>query len=126
LTGGPGKPAGPESGFLVKPAAFINVTNQMTVAREDVFGPVVPIISHNDVDEAAETANDTVFGLAAYISDRAREAAGRPRAGRVVINGPRDSLTAPFGGFKQSGPGREYGARGPRECLEPKTVPGWE
>ncbi|MDR1296147.1 MAG: aldehyde dehydrogenase family protein [Deltaproteobacteria bacterium] len=130
LTGGPGKPAGLESGFFVKPTAFINVTNQMTIAREDVFGPVVSIISYNDVDEAVEIANDTVFGLAAYISgrdlDRAREVAGRLRAGRVVINGPRNSLTAPFGGFKQSGLGREYGAHGLRECLEPKTVLGWE
>jgi aldehyde dehydrogenase (NAD+) len=130
LIGGPGKPEGLEKGFFVKPTAFYNVENHMTIAQEEIFGPVLSILTYRDLDEAIEKANDTDYGLAAYISssnlETAYEVARKLKAGRVTINGPHNELIAPFGGFKQSGLGREYGIYGLRECLEPKTILGFQ
>ncbi|MDR1111073.1 MAG: aldehyde dehydrogenase family protein [Deltaproteobacteria bacterium] len=128
LTGGLGRVEGLEGGYFARPTVFHKVKNSMAIAREEIFGPVLSVISYRDEDEAVEIANDSPYGLAAYVSstdlDRANRIAGRLVAGRVVINGPRNDLKAPFGGFRLSGLGREYGAYGLRACLEPKTILG--
>jgi aldehyde dehydrogenase (NAD+) len=130
LAGGVGKPEGLESGYFVRPTAFINVTNNMTIARDEIFGPVLSIISYKTEEEAVQIANDTQYGLQAYISsanlDRANRIARQLLAGRVHINGIHDDLIAPFGGFKQSGVGREFGPYGLDSYLEPKAILGVE
>ncbi|MBN9482611.1 MAG: aldehyde dehydrogenase family protein [Bacteroidetes bacterium 43-93] len=124
--GGPGKPAHLEAGNFVKPTIFVNVTNDMRIAREEIFGPVLSVISYKDEEEAIAIANDTDYGLLAYVSsasdEHANHVAARIRAGRVLINGLKHDPMAPFGGFKQSGIGREYGVYGLEAYLEPKAI----
>lgn len=126
LTGGEGKPAGLEEGNFVKATVFTNVTNQMRIAREEIFGPVLSILTYKTDEEAIEIANDTDYGLSAYISseniERANTMATQINAGRVAINGFSHDPKAPFGGFKQSGIGREFGVYGLEAYLEPKTI----
>ena len=126
VVGGPGKPAGLERGYYVKPTIFAGVSNDMTIAREEIFGPVLSIIPYKDEDDAVAIANDTPYGLSAYVYggdlERARRVASRLRAGNVHLNGANVNFTAPFGGYKQSGNGREWGALGLEEFLETKAV----
>jgi aldehyde dehydrogenase (NAD+) len=128
LTGGLGRPDGLERGYFVRPTVFGNVTNRMTIAREEIFGPVLSVIAYEDEEQAVALANDTIYGLHAYVfsadRERARRVASRIVAGRVFINGLYDEPLAPFGGFKQSGLGREFGIFGLEQYLEPKTVLG--
>jgi aldehyde dehydrogenase (NAD+) len=128
IWGGAGRPAGMETGFYVRPTVFANVDNQMTIAREEIFGPVASIIAYDGIDDAIRIANDTQYGLAAYVwgrdSDVVRKVAGRLRAGQVSINGGDDDL-APFGGFRMSGNGREGGDFGLAEFLEIKALMGF-
>jgi aldehyde dehydrogenase (NAD+) len=128
VTGGPGRPEGLERGYYVKPTVFANVTNDMTIAREEVFGPVLAILGYDSLDEAVEIGNDTEYGLAAYVNGadlaQLHDLAGRLRAGQVSINGVADR-TAPFGGYKTSGNGREWGEYAFHEFLEIKAVMGW-
>jgi aldehyde dehydrogenase (NAD+) len=128
VCGGPGKPDGLNQGFYVKPTVFANVNNDMTIAKEEIFGPVLCIIPYKDEDEAIEIANDTPYGLAGYVSseniDHAVEVARKIRSGNVHINNAPSGLTSPFGGFKQSGNGREWGEFGFEEFLEIKSVLG--
>lgn len=130
LVGGAGHPAGLEAGYFVKPTVFAGVTREMTIAKEEIFGPVLSIMTYRDEAEAIEIANDTVYGLHAYVSSadvrRAERVASRIVAGRVFINGLYDEPAAPFGGFKQSGIGREFGTYGLEEYLEPKAIIGHE
>jgi aldehyde dehydrogenase (NAD+) len=128
VTGGQGRPDGLPKGYFVRPTVFANVTNAMTIAREEIFGPVLVIIAYDDEADAIRIANDSPFGLAAYVSsadkERARRVGAELRAGMVHINlAPADSK-APFGGMKQSGNGREWGAFGIEEYLEVKAVMG--
>jgi aldehyde dehydrogenase (NAD+) len=130
VAGGPGKPAGLERGYYVKPTVFAHVRNDMTIAREEIFGPVVAIIGYDSVDDAVTIANDTEYGLAAYVQgadvDVIRSVAARLRAGQVIVNdAPRD-LMAPFGGYKRSGNGREWGDHALAEFLETKAIIGYE
>ncbi|MCC9063134.1 aldehyde dehydrogenase family protein [Flavobacterium piscisymbiosum] len=126
LTGGLGKPEGLEKGNFVKPTVFVNVNNQMRIAREEIFGPVLSIITYKTEEEAIEIANDTTYGLQAYVSSsdekRAHKVASQINAGRVQINGIGHDPMAPFGGFKQSGIGREFGTLGLEAYLEPKAL----
>ncbi|ASY64038.1 Aldehyde dehydrogenase [Sinorhizobium sojae CCBAU 05684] len=126
LVGGPGKPEGFGAGYFVKPTIFIDVDNSMRIAREEVFGPVLSIIPFDTEEEAIAIANDTTYGLAAYIQtddpDRAQRVAARLRAGMVHINGGPHRYGSPFGGYKQSGNGREGGIFGLEDFLEVKTV----
>ena len=128
--GGTGRPEGLEKGYYVKPTVFANVSNDMTIAREEIFGPVLSIIPYEDEEEAIRIANDTPYGLSGYVSsgdlERARRVASRMRTGMVHINGADLEAMAPFGGFKQSGNGREWGAHGMDEFLEVKSVYGYE
>jgi aldehyde dehydrogenase (NAD+) len=127
-TGGPGKPEGLETGFFVKPTVFSHVSNEMTIAREEVFGPVLVMIGYDDDDDAVRIANDTTYGLSGYISgtnDRARAMARKIRSGNVHLNGAPGDLNAPFGGYKQSGNGREWGEFGMEEFLETKAILGY-
>ncbi|SPB13771.1 aldehyde dehydrogenase [Caballeronia novacaledonica] len=128
VAGGPGRPVGLERGFYAKPTIFADVHNDMTIAREEIFGPVLAIIPYADEEEAIRIANDTDYGLAGYIAsgnpERARRVAARLRVGSVRINGAMLDVTAPFGGYKTSGNGREYGAEGLAEFLEIKSVTG--
>jgi aldehyde dehydrogenase (NAD+) len=130
VTGGTGRPEGLSIGYYVKPTVFSGVSNDMTIAREEIFGPVLSIIPYDDDEEAIRIANETPYGLSGYVSssdiERARRVASRLRTGMVHINGaPLDSM-APFGGFKQSGNGREWGPHGIDEFLEVKSVYGFE
>jgi len=126
LIGGLGKPEGLERGNFVKPTVFINVNNQMRIAREEIFGPVLSIITYKTEEAAIEIANDTTYGLQAYVSSsdekRAHKVASQINAGRVQINGIGHDPMAPFGGFKQSGIGREFGIPGLEAYLEPKAL----
>ncbi|WP_018011161.1 aldehyde dehydrogenase family protein [Sinorhizobium medicae] len=126
LAGGPGKPEGFESGYFVRPTIFANVDNSMRIAREEVFGPVLSIMPFDTEEEAVAVANDTNYGLAAYVQTRDREraerVASRLRAGMVHINGGPHRYGSPFGGYKQSGNGREGGMFGLEDFLEVKTV----
>jgi len=128
--GGTGKPDGLETGFFVKPTVFTDVSNDMTIAREEIFGPVLSIIPYEDEDDAVRIANDTPYGLSGYVSssnlERARGVAARLRTGMVHINGAYLDKDAPFGGYKQSGNGREWGAHGIEEFLELKSIYGFE
>jgi aldehyde dehydrogenase (NAD+) len=130
VAGGTGRPEGLETGYYVKPTVFANVRNDMTIAREEIFGPVLSIIGYADEDEAIRIANDTPYGLSGYISsgdlERARHIASRMRTGMVHINDAHLEAMAPFGGYKQSGNGREWGTHGMGEFLEVKSVYGYE
>ena len=128
VAGGPGRPDGLDKGYYVKPTVFANVTNDMTIAREEIFGPVVSMLSYDTLDGAIEVANDTVYGLAAYVQgpiEEAREVAKSLRAGQVLLNYAQMDIMAPFGGYKQSGNGREWGAEAFGEFLETKAVLGY-
>jgi aldehyde dehydrogenase (NAD+) len=129
VTGGTGRPEGLDKGFYVKPTVFANVTNDMTIAKEEIFGPVVSILGYDSVAQAVAIGNDTEYGLAAYISGtdqtKIREVASQLRAGQVSINGGGGDPTAPFGGYKMSGNGREWGDYGFHEYLETKAVLGY-
>jgi len=126
LVGGEGHPKGLEAGYFVRPTVFVGVNNNMAIAREEIFGPVLCVIAYEDEEDAIRIANDTDFGLHAYVSGsdvaRARRVASRILAGRVAINGMLDDQQAPFGGFKHSGVGREFGTFGIEAFLEPKAV----
>jgi aldehyde dehydrogenase (NAD+) len=126
LTGGLGKPEGLENGNFVKPTVFVNVKNNMRIAQEEIFGPVLSIITYKTEEEAIKIANDTTYGLQAYVSSsnekRAHNVASQINAGRVQINGIKHDPMAPFGGFKQSGIGREFGTIGLEAYLEPKAL----
>jgi aldehyde dehydrogenase (NAD+) len=127
-TGGPGRPAGFDKGYYVKPTVFAGVTPEMTIAREEIFGPVLAIMAYKDVDDAVRIANDHPFGLAAYVSGSdpalATRVARRLRAGMVTVNLAPADPKAPFGGYRQSGNGREWGRFGIEEYLEVKAVLG--
>jgi aldehyde dehydrogenase (NAD+) len=130
VTGGPGRPEGLNRGYFVRPTVFANVRPDMTIAREEIFGPVLSILRYETEDDAIRMANDTVYGLAAYVQsgslEHARKVAARMRAGNVYINYPAWDAGAPFGGYKQSGNGREYADWGIEEFLEIKGVVGYE
>jgi aldehyde dehydrogenase (NAD+) len=129
VTGGPGLPEGLDKGYFVKPTVFANVTNEMTIAKEEIFGPVVAILGYDTVEQAVKIGNDTEYGLAAYISGtdqgKIREVASQLRAGQVSINGGGGDLMAPFGGYKMSGNGREWGDFAFAEFLEVKAILGY-
>ncbi|CAD7041926.1 aldehyde dehydrogenase family protein [Pseudorhizobium endolithicum] len=129
VTGGPGRPEGPNRGYYVRPTVFGNVSNDMTIAREEIFGPVLSILPYHGEEEAIAIANDTVYGLAAYVQstdiERARNLAARLRAGSVYLNYPDWDTHAPFGGYKQSGNGREYADWGIHDFLEIKGIAGY-
>ena len=126
VCGGLGRPDGLDKGFYVRPTIFSDVNNQMTIAREEIFGPVLCIIPYKNEDEAVEIANDTPYGLSGYVSgsdpEKITKIAGKIRAGNVHLNGAGLDFTAPFGGYKQSGNGREWGEVGFEEFLEMKAV----
>ena len=127
LAGGTGRPEGLNRGYFARPTVFADVTNEMTIAREEIFGPVLVMIPYDSVDEAVEMANDTEYGLAGYVQGEPAEAAkiaNRIRAGQIQVNGQGPDFTAPFGGYKQSGNGREWGEHGFEEFLEVKAVMG--
>ena len=130
IAGGVGKPEGLESGYFVKPTIFADVRNDMVIAKEEIFGPVLAIIGYRDEEEAIQLANDTPYGLAAYVQSsdvkHARAVARRLRVGQVTLNYANADLMAPFGGYKQSGNGREWGDHAFAEFLETKAVMGWE
>ncbi|WP_163527478.1 aldehyde dehydrogenase family protein [Halobacillus ihumii] len=129
LTGGPGKPEGLDKGYFVKPTVFSDVNNDMVIAREEIFGPVMSIITYETLDEAIEIANDTVYGLAGYVVGKdpelLRKVSTSIRAGRITINDNGKDFSAPFGGYKQSGIGREWGDFGIEEYLEKKAILGF-
>ncbi len=129
VSGGPGKPEGLETGYYVKPTVFANVTPDMTIAREEIFGPVLAILGYDGVDQAVEIGNATEYGLAAYVSgndvSEVRAVAAKLRAGQVILNGAGPDLMAPFGGYKMSGNGREWGDHAFGEFLETKAVLGY-
>jgi aldehyde dehydrogenase (NAD+) len=126
LVGGEGRPKGLEAGYFVKPTVFVNVKNDMTIAQEEIFGPVLSVIAYDSEDEAIRIANDSKYGLHSAVMgtdlERARRVASQLRAGRVVINNMTDDPQAPWGGFKYSGVGREYGKYGIEAFLEPKAI----
>ncbi len=128
LVGGPGRPEGLAKGYFVRPTIFSNVRNDMTIAREEIFGPVLAILPYKTEEEAIRVANDTPYGLAGYVwsqdNTHARRVASRIRAGQVAINGASGDWQTPFGGFKMSGNGREYGEYGLRDFLETKAMIG--
>jgi aldehyde dehydrogenase (NAD+) len=128
VAGGSGRPEGLTRGYFAKPTIFSRATNQMTIAREEIFGPVLTIIPYQTEEDAISMANDTVYGLSGYVYggtvDHARAVARRLRTGMVHLNGAGPDLTAPFGGYKHSGTGREWGAAGIEEFLEVKAVMG--
>ncbi len=130
VCGGLGKPDGVGVGFFVRPTVFSQVSNHMTIARQEIFGPVLSIIPYDEEDQAVEIANDTPFGLSAYVSSanlqRAQAVANRLRTGNVHINGAPGDFAATFGGYKQSGLGREWGRHGFEEYLEIKSVFGFQ
>jgi aldehyde dehydrogenase (NAD+) len=126
LVGGEGHPKGLEAGYFVKPTVFVNVKNDMTIAQEEIFGPVLSVITYDSEDEAIRIANDSKYGLHSAVLgtdiQRARRVASQLQAGRVVINNMTDDPQAPWGGFKYSGIGREYGKYGIEAFLEPKAI----
>jgi aldehyde dehydrogenase (NAD+) len=129
VAGGLGRPDGLNKGYYVRPTVFADVTNDMTIAREEVFGPVLSIIGYGDEAEAVRIANDTPYGLAGYVwsgnIERARKVARELRAGNVNLNGVPNDRAAPFGGYKQSGNGREWGRYGLEEYREVKAIAGF-
>jgi len=128
VTGGPGLPDGIKKGYFVRPTVFANVKNDMTIAREEIFGPVLSILPYDTEEEAVKIANDTPYGLSGYVQSadtaRALRVAARLRTGNVHVNGAGADFTAPFGGYKQSGNGREWGTYGFEEFLEVKAIMG--
>ncbi len=128
IAGGAGRPEGLAKGYFVRPTIFSGVRNDMTIAREEIFGPVLCILPYQTEEQAVQIANDTPYGLAAYVwsqnNIRARRVASRIRAGQVALNGASGDMKTPFGGFKMSGNGREYGEFGLRDFLEVKAVIG--
>ena len=128
--GGTGRPEGLDKGYFARPTVFSNVSHDMTIATEEIFGPVLSIMPYEDEDDAVRIANDTPYGLSGYVSssdlDRARSVAARLRTGMVHINGAQLDSAAPFGGYKQSGNGREWGAHGMDEFLEVKSIYGYD
>lgn len=129
VVGGPGRPEGLEKGYFVRPTVFSQANNEMTIAREEIFGPVLVMIPYTTEEEAIRIANDTPYGLAGYVQseniEHAREVASRIRAGNIHINGAKGGYDVPFGGFKQSGNGREWGHHGFNDFLEIKAVEGY-
>jgi aldehyde dehydrogenase (NAD+) len=130
VTGGAGRPVGFNRGYFVRPTVFADVTQDMTIAREEIFGPVLSMMTYDSEDEAIEIANNTTYGLAGYVQgrdiDHVREVAAKIRAGRVYLNGAPADRAVPFGGYKQSGNGREQGVFGFEEYLEVKAVLGYQ
>jgi aldehyde dehydrogenase (NAD+) len=130
IAGGPGRPEGISQGYFVKPTVFADVRNDMTIARDEIFGPVLCIIPYDDEDDAVRIANDTPYGLSGFVTsgdrERARKVAKRIRSGNVHINGARVDFGGCFGGYKQSGNGREWGEAGLEEFLELKAIFGYE
>lgn len=130
VSGGVGRPEGIKHGYYVRPTVFADVTPEMRISREEIFGPVLSILPYESEEDAIRMANDTVYGLAAYVQsaniERARSVAARMRAGTVYLNNPAFDIGAPFGGFKQSGNGREWSEFGLDEFLETKGVAGYE
>jgi aldehyde dehydrogenase (NAD+) len=126
VCGGTGRPEGVDKGYYVKPTVFANVSNDMAIAREEIFGPVLCMLRYRDDEEAIAIANDTPYGLSAYVSgtdpERVQRVVNRLRAGNVHVNGAQLDFNAPFGGYKQSGNGREWGEFGLEEFLEIKAV----
>jgi acyl-CoA reductase-like NAD-dependent aldehyde dehydrogenase len=126
LVGGEGHPSGFDAGYFVKPTVFVNVRNDMTIAQEEIFGPVLCVIAYDTEEDAIRIANDTKYGLHAFVSgtdiQRARRVASRMLAGRVAINGMLDDPDAPWGGFKYSGIGREFGRYGIEAFLETRAI----
>jgi aldehyde dehydrogenase (NAD+) len=129
VCGGLGRPQGFERGYYVRPTIFFDVHSQMRIAQEEIFGPVLAVIPYDSVDEAVEIANETVYGLGAHVQSQdlgtARAVAARIRCGQVHINNPAWDPHAPFGGYKRSGNGREYGVEGLQEYLETKAILGY-
>ncbi|MEM7079595.1 MAG: aldehyde dehydrogenase family protein [Pseudomonadota bacterium] len=127
--GGTGRPDGLNAGYYIKPTVFSHVTNDMTIAQEEIFGPVLSLIGYEDDEDAVRIANDTLYGLSGYISsadpERAKKVARLIRTGNVHLNGAPVDNNAPFGGYKQSGNGREWGAHGFEEFLETKAILGY-
>jgi aldehyde dehydrogenase (NAD+) len=130
VTGGLGRPEGLNRGYYVRPTLFANVRNDMTIAREEIFGPVLSIIPYETEADAIHMANDTLFGLSGYVQsgsiEHARKVAKELRTGNVHLNGAGTDIKAPFGGYKQSGNGREWGIFGFEEFLEIKAVMGYQ
>ena len=130
VTGGLGRPEGMNRGYYVRPTVFANVKNDMTIAREEIFGPVLSILPYDTEEQAIQMANDTPYGLSGYVQsgsiDHARKVASRLRTGNVHLNGAGADFNAPFGGYKQSGTGREWGEHGFKEFLEVKAVLGYQ
>jgi aldehyde dehydrogenase (NAD+) len=130
VIGGTGRPEGLDKGYYVKPTVFANVTNEMTIAREEIFGPVLSILGYDNLDQAVDIGNATEYGLAAYVQsgdiEKARGVARKLRAGQVSINGGGGDLMAPFGGYKMSGNGREWGDFAFHEFLEVKAILGYQ
>ena len=129
VCGGTGRPDGLNAGYYVKPTIFGNVNNDMTIAREEIFGPVLSILPYETEAQAIEIANDTPYGLAGYVQgeniDHARQVASKIRAGNIHLNGASGGMDVPFGGFKQSGNGREWGSHGFTDYLEIKAIEGY-
>jgi aldehyde dehydrogenase (NAD+) len=129
VAGGPGRPEGVNRGYFVRPTVFANVKPEMTIAREEIFGPVLSILPYDTEEQAIRMANDTVYGLSGYVQsgdvEHARRVAAQLRTGQVRVNGAGPDFAAPFGGYKQSGNGREWGEFGLEEFLETKAVIGY-
>ena len=129
VTGGTGRPDGIEKGYFIKPTVFSEANNDMTIAREEIFGPVLTMIPYETEEEAIAVANDTPYGLAGYVQsgdiEHARSVASKIRAGNVHVNGASGGYHVPFGGYKQSGNGREWGHHGFTDFLEIKAVEGY-
>jgi hypothetical protein len=130
VAGGPGRPRGLERGYFVQPTVFADVTNAMTIAREEIFGPVLVLIPYKSEDDAIRIANDSVYGLSGHVHsgnlERARRVARRLRTGMVHLNGAARDFRAPFGGYKRSGNGREWGREAFNDYLESKSMMGYE
>ena len=130
VAGGLGRPEGLNRGYYVRPTIFANVTNDMTIAREEIFGPVLSILPYDTEADAIKQANDTVYGLSGYVQsgniEHARKVAAQLRTGNVHLNGTGGGMDTPVGGYKQSGTGREWGEFGFEEFLEVKAVTGYE
>lgn len=128
IAGGPGHPQGLEHGWFVRPTAFGDVHNQMAIAREEIFGPVMSVICYDSVEEAVVIANDSPYGLAAYVEGtdpaQVQHVASQLRTGQIMLNGAQPDIQAPFGGYKQSGNGRIWGLAGLEEYLETKAIVG--
>jgi aldehyde dehydrogenase (NAD+) len=130
ICGGPGRPAELNRGYFVRPTVFADVKPDMGIAKEEIFGPVLSMMNYDTEDEAVAIANNTTYGLAGYVQgadiDRVRRIASRLRVGRVYLNGAPVDRSVPFGGYKQSGNGREHGVFGFEEYLEVKAVLGYQ